>query len=562
MERRAAAGTPRDRRAPDTRIGRLAMNESSWKPAMGETITGAIARAAREWPERIFLDIDGREFSFAEIDVQSNRLAHGLASLGVAAGHTVTTILDNSVDAILVWFAINKLGAVSVPVNTAYKGEFLRHQLNDSGSALIVAESDYADRVLDIADGLATASVLLHRGPAPADRSALRVESLDGARSPRSDPPDVTVKPGDLAMLIYTAGTTGPSKGCMISHNYAINLARQIVRAAGRTQADVQWTALPLFHMNATSTTILASLLTGGKAAVYKRFSVSNFWPEMERTGATIVSLLGSMVPLLAEAADHPAAARCFGQLRVVLGTPFPDALQEKWRTRFGARHMGANSYGITEASVVTTLPHGTAPAPNSSGKRSEDFEVRIVDDDDAEVPSGQPGEVICRPCKPHVMFEGYWNRPADTLKIMRNMWLHTGDIGRFDEDGFFYFLDRKKDYLRRRGENISSFEMENTFRIHEAIEDVAVHAVLSDLTEDDVKVTAVLKPGTALTEEALCRWAVDRLPYFAVPRYIEFRAELPRNPVGRVLKYQLRDEGCTTATWDRERAGIVLAKR
>jgi crotonobetaine/carnitine-CoA ligase len=171
-------------------------------------------------------------------------------------------------------------------------------------------------------------------------------------------------------------------------------------------------------------------------------------------------------------------------------------------------------------------------------------------------------GEVICRPRKPHVMFEGYWKRPADTLKIMRNLWLHTGDIGKFDEDGFFYFLDRKKDYLRRRGENISSFEMENTFRAHPAIEDVAVHAVLSDLTEDDVKVTAVLKPGSALAEEALCLWAVDRLPYFAVPRFIEFRAELPRNPVGRILKYQLRDEGCTPATWDREKAGIQLAKR
>ncbi len=537
--------------------------KSGWNTSSQDTINDAIARAVRQWPEKVFLDIDDRVFTFSEIDIESNRLAHGMVELGVKAGDTVTTILDNSVDAILVWFAINKIGAISVPVNTAYKGEFLKHQLNDSGSILIIAETDYAERVVAISDGLTDAKILLHRGVAPAGGTGkLHIAPLDAHRSAATQALGITVKPSDLAMLIYTAGTTGPSKGCMISHNYAINLAKQIVRASGRTQEDVQWTSLPLFHMNATSTTILASLLTGGKAAVYKRFSVSNFWKEMERTGATIVSLLGSMVPLLAEAAEDEAAKRCFGQLRVVLGTPFPMGLQEKWRARFGAQHMGANSYGITEASVVTTLPHGIPPAPDSSGMRSEDFDVRIVDDEDNELPAGEAGEVICRPLKPHVMFEGYWRRPADTLKIMRNLWLHTGDIGKFDENGFFYFMDRKKDYLRRRGENISSFEMENTFRAHPAMQDIAVHAVLSDLTEDDVKVTAVLNPGAKLTEEELCLWAVDRLPYFAVPRYIEFRDELPRNPVGRILKYQLRDEGCTPATWDREKAGIELKKR
>jgi crotonobetaine/carnitine-CoA ligase len=236
--------------------------------------------------------------------------------------------------------------------------------------------------------------------------------------------------------------------------------------------------------------------------------------------------------------------------------------MQEKWRSRFGSEHLGANSYGITEASVVTTLPAGIKPAPNSSGKCSPDFDTRIVDDNDNELPAGQSGEVVIRPLRPHVMFEGYWKRPADTLKIMRNLWLHTGDIGMFDKDGFFYFLDRKKDYLRRRGENISSYEMETTFRDHPDIEDIAVHAVLSQLTEDEVKVTAVLKPGAKLTEEELCLWAVDRLPYFAVPRYIEFRADFPRNPVGRILKYQLRDEGCTATTWDIEKSGIKLTKR
>ncbi|MDB5986508.1 MAG: putative fatty-acid--CoA ligase [Nevskia sp.] len=534
-----------------------------WSAGDQDSINAALARAVAAWPDRVFVDIDGREVSYAEFDRESNRVAHGLAELGVKAGHTVTTILDNNLDALLVWFSINKLGAISVPVNTAYKGEFLRHQLADARSAVVVAEADYAERVAGVATGLPELKALLYRDAAPA--TALQhklVAPLDAHRHSNTGPTGHQVKPGDLAMLIYTAGTTGPSKGCMVSHNYAINLARQIIAASGRTQDDVQWTALPLFHMNATSTTILASMLKGGKAVVYKRFSVSNFWPEIERTGATIVSLLGSMIPLLVEAQDNEAAKRCFNQLRVVLGTPFPQPLQEKWKARFGSEILGANSFGITEASVVTTLPCGVQAKPNSSGVRSPDFDVRIVDDEDRELPPDTPGEVIVRPLKPHVMFEGYWNRPADTLKIMRNLWLHTGDIGKFDADGFFYFIDRKKDYMRRRGENISSYEMETTFRAHPAIEDLAVHAVLSDLTEDDVKVTAVLKADVALTEEELCRWAIDRLPYFAVPRYIEFRRELPRNPVGRILKYQLRDEGCTPATWDRDKAGLQLAKR
>jgi len=541
----------------------LTVNTPAWSAGEQDTINQVIARAVASYPNHVFLDIGGREWTYAEVDLEATRLAHGLSGLGVAKGHTVTTILDNNIDAILCWFAINKLGAVSVPVNTAYKGEFLRHQLNDAGSSVVIAESDYAQRVVDIADGLATLQTLLYRDASPTgEMQGKHVAALDVYRADNTAAIADVAAPGDLAMLIYTAGTTGPSKGCMISHNYAVNLARQLVRAAGRTQQDVQWTALPLFHMNATSTTILASALVAGKAAVYKRFSVSNFWPEIERTGATIVSLLGSMIPLLIEAADNESAQRCFGQVRVALGTPFPAPLQEKWLARFGTPHMGANSYGITEASVIVSLPHGIQPAPNSSGMRVDDFDVRIVDENDVELPPGVAGEVICRPLKPHVMFEGYWHRPEETLKIMRNLWLHTGDIGMFDQEGFFYFVDRKKDYLRRRGENISSYEMETTFRAHEAIEDVAVHAVLSELTEDDVKVTAVLKPGMTLTEVELCLWAVERLPYFAVPRYVEFRTELPRNPVGRILKYQLRDEGCTLSTWDREKSGLELTKR
>jgi crotonobetaine/carnitine-CoA ligase len=187
---------------------------------------------------------------------------------------------------------------------------------------------------------------------------------------------------------------------------------------------------------------------------------------------------------------------------------------------------------------------------------------VRLVDDDDTEVAIGETGEIVCRPNGPNLMFAGYWRRPEATLSVFQNLWFHTGDLARLDDDGFLYFVDRKKDYLRRRGENISSFELERTFVAHESVKDVAVHAVPSEQGEDDVKVTAVLQEGATLTEEHLCRWAVERVPYFALPRYIEFRDDLPRNPVGRVLKYQLRDDGVTATTWDREAAGFEFERR
>jgi len=537
--------------------------EAHWQTGDSDTIVSVLARAAEQWGDRPYLDFSGEIHSFGEIEAASRRMAIGLSRLNVRHGDTVATILDNNVDAVVAWFAINRLGAVSVPVNTAYKGEFLRHQIADCGAAVVLAEADYAERVLAVADGLPALRTLVRRGGASTvEPDRVAVSDMQSLQAIDGELPEVSIAPRDLAMLIYTSGTTGPSKGCMISHNYACNLARQYIRCAALTEQDILWTPLPLFHMNATATTVLGTAMTGARAVIYPRFSVSGFWPDIRRSGATMANLLGSMAPLLADAAANTDSEACFGQIRLVNTAPFPRELQDIWRKRFGVRDMGSAGYGLTEACMVVTSRIGRDCPPGAAGVRNDDFDVVIVDDDDNPLPPGKSGEVIVRPRRSHVMFEGYWNRPEATLAIMRNMWLHTGDIGMFDENDYFYFVDRKKDYLRRRGENISSFEMESTFATHPAVRDVAVHAVFSELGEDDLKVTAVLTEGATLTEEALCAWSLDRVPYFAVPRYIEFRDDLPRNPTGKVLKYQLREEGCTPATWDREKAGFALPKR
>jgi crotonobetaine/carnitine-CoA ligase len=525
-------------------------------------VTKVLSEAVERHAQRIFLDFSGTTYTYEDLDRESNRLANGLKELGVKRGDRVGLLMDTCVEAIEIWFAVNKLGAIFVPVNAAYKGEYLRHQYGDAGVEVVFVEPHYLDRIELIADDLPDLRVVIQRGDEMPESKVLDVRRYTDVLGENTKFVDEN-KFSDISMLIYTGGTTGPSKGCIVSHNFVCNLARQSVENGNRTSEDVNWSPLPLFHLNALASTVLASAMVGARASLYPRFSVSKFWDEIERSKATLVNLLGSMLSFIADQPDSEASKRCYGQLRAIRGSPFSPELQEKWKTRFGVKVAGSNVYGLTEACVVTSLHDDEYAKPGSSGKRNADFEVRIVDENDEEVPPGVAGEIIVRPNRPHIMFEGYWGRPEDTLKVMKNLWLHTGDIGMFDEDGYFFFVDRKKDYLRRRGENISSFELEKTFRQHAAVSDVAIHAVFSETAEDEVKATLVMREDADPVSEAdLCQWCADRVPYFAVPRYIEFRSDLPRNPVGRVLKYVLRDEGCTPATWDREEAGFKLEKR
>ena len=261
------------------------------------------------------------------------------------------------------------------------------------------------------------------------------------------------------------------------------------------------WTPLPMYHFNALATAIVGALVYGGRAAIYRRFSVSQFWPEMNRTGATITSTLGTMAYLLAHDIDRPempnsGRPEANRSLRLLGAAPLPVEVDRVIRDRFSLDTF-SGAYGVTEASLISWQPPGVENRPNAAGVVNDQyFDVRIFDDDDHEVPRGTDGEIVIRPKRPHVMFEGYWGRPDETVATSRNFWYHTGDIGRVDDDGFLSFVDRKADYLRRRGENIASYEVERILMGHGALADVAVHAVPSPLTEDDLKITATVKEG------------------------------------------------------------------
>lgn len=537
---------------------------NNWTLGEQDTVTAVFRRAVEARPNHCFIEFeDGTAATYREFDLLSNRLAHGLKDLNVQPGDTVSSLLDNNLECVVLWFAVNKLGAIWVPINNALKGEFLRHQVADSGAKLVVAEQEYCERFKLIEDKLEHVTILVYRTEKPESSfDRLQLTALASAFSDDDSALADTNKPSDLSMLIYTSGTTGPSKGCMMSHNYACSLARLSQSSAARNENDINWSCLPLFHFNATASTVLATVLTQGRCYFVPRFSLSQFWKSIRNSGATVVNIIGQMVPLIAKQDDCEDSKACYGQVRSVVALPFDEELQKIWLTRFGVEIAGANCYGLSEASLLTSLPAGEVAKPGSSGRRNDLFDVLIIDDEGNELAAGEAGEVVCRPRKANIIFDGYWCNPGKTLEIMQHMWLHTGDIGKFDEDGFFFFVDRKKDYLRRGGENISSYEVEGALLQHPDIQEVAVHSVLSELSEDEVKATIVLIDGATISEEQLCIWSVDHLPYYAVPRYIEYRASLPINPLNKVMKYELRDEGVTANTWDRSNTDINIKKR
>lgn len=543
-------------------VSNAARQPVSFSAGQRDTVLHMFERAVARAGDDVFFDVGGETCSYGELDRRSNCLAHELAKLGVGKGDAVVTIADTSPDVFTLWFGIQKLGGIWAPVNLAYRGEFLRHQMNDTQARLVICDADMLERVVEIAaDCPSLERVLCRDLPAEVPACAVPIEAFDAYRGTDESALPIPVEPHDLAMLIYTSGTTGPSKGCMISHNYMCMQARQQHRAVAPVPGDITFTPLPMFHSSAINA-VLGAIYNASRVAVWPRFSVTRFWDDIEQAGATHALLMATIFALVANAPDTPAMERCKGQLKMIFGVPITPAIRKIWMERFGVGIASSWAYGQTEVSRLTMALPTENPPEASAGRAADEFEVMIFDENDCPVPPGTVGQIVCRPRFPNVMFEGYWNRPEATAAAWRNFWMHTGDLGMLDEDGWMYFVDRAKDYLRCRGENVSSFEVERTFQMHPEVAEVAVHAVGQQTGEDEIKATIVLHAEATVDAETLCRWSIGKLPYFAVPRFIEFRAELIKNPTGRVLKYKLREQGVTSDTWDREEAGIIVRKR
>jgi crotonobetaine/carnitine-CoA ligase len=332
--------------------------------------------------------------------------------------------------------------------------------------------------------------------------------------------------------------------------------ALEYIKAARAQPDDVFFTSLPMFHANARILCVYPAMLLGTKVVVYERFSASRFWDRLKKAKATVFNSLGAMAnfiynqPRKPDDADNPA--------RVCMAYPMPKEIYEDFEKRFNLKVV--EGYGLTELAIITYNPWD-APKVGSCGKATKSFEVAIVDENDFLVPAGVAGEIVARGRVPWATALGYYNMPEKTVELFRNYFTHTGDAGYLDEEGYLYFVDRIKDYIRRRGENISSFEVERTINAHPKVAESAAISVKSELAEDEVKIVVVLKKGEKLTPEELLAFCEPRMPYFAVPRYVEFVESLPKTPTDRVQKNLLREAGITANTWDREKAGYKVKR-
>jgi crotonobetaine/carnitine-CoA ligase len=514
---------------------------------------------AKKNGDRTFLRFKDLRFSYMDMDRFSNRCAHAFQGLGVTKGDKVSIMLPNCPEYIFIWFGLSKIGSVEVPVNNSYKGEFLRHIVDQSDSKIFVVAAEFLDRLKLIEGSLSKLEKVIVMGEVSREEmKAFRVPVIawDDFFAASEEPVDVEVFPWDPLSIIYTSGTTGLSKGALGCHNFWIVCAEKMLEYRDSRREDVFLTFLPLYHFNAQVLTTLITLIVEAEMVLLDRFSASRFWDEIRHYGATQFNYLGAVMPILAKQPERPDDLD--NPARIALGAGCPPAVMAEVEKRFGIKCL--EGFGMTEIGIPVHVRVDDR-REGSCGKPMDIYEMKLVNDQDEEVPPGENGEIIFRPRVPFVMMSEYYNMPEKTLEVYRNLWFHTGDLARKDEDGYFYFVDRKKDALRRRGENISSFEVERAINSHPKVLESAAVAAKSELAEDEVKICVVLKPGETLTPEELIEWVNDRMPYFAVPRFVEFMEALPKTPTERVQKYLLKQAGITPNTWDREKAGMQLSR-
>ena len=478
---------------------------------------------------------------------RAQRAAAFLASLGVKPGDRVATMLDPTPDYLAAWFACSWMGAVEVPVNTDYKGTFLELVLRESQARVLILQRRYVERVHDVA-----AAELLHlvvvgdgEDEVPAGK---QLHEFSDAQS-LSPLGRCRRREQDLLYILYTSGTTGPSKGVMHCNRSALWTAHSSRNVMEIRASDVGFSFFPLFHVTARSAIFTAGMLAGCPTVLRERFSLENFWPDVRRYGATFTMYMGSIIHFLCQ--QPPREGEIENSLRVASGAAASPELIEQFERRFGCRLL--EIYGMTEIGTTSGPQKGGQAVKGTMGRPLNHLTVEIHDEDDGVLPANVPGEIVVRPNSPFAIMQGYWRQPEATIQAWRNLWFHTGDLGKLTADGDLVFIDRLKDSMRRRGENISSFEVERAVQTHPDVEECAAFAIPSEATEDEVMIAVVLREGGCVSLDELHSYCVKVLPRFAVPRYVRIVDALPKTPTGRVQKHLLRAEGVTSDTAYRE---------
>jgi crotonobetaine/carnitine-CoA ligase len=510
-------------------------------------------RHAHEKPDAVFVRFeDGREWTWRELRRRVRGMAAALQRLGVTQGDPVLVWLPNGTEGLLSFLALNYIGAVHVPINTAYRGALLAHVLANSGARVMIAHGGLMSRLSEVSSAMLETLIVV--GEPAARAGALRLidfAEMETAREPEE--PARPVRPWDVQSIVYTSGTTGPSKGVLSSYLHAYSAMSREAWSCVRDD-DRFLINLPMFHIGGCFI-IYSMLCRGGSIALVSGFKTDTFWQTVRETRSTAVFLLGVMGSFLMK--QPPDAGDRDHSLRMAFFVPHTGE-GPAFARRFNVQVH--TLFNMTE--IATPLISEANPAEAGvCGRPRAGFDLRLVDENDCEVPPGAVGELILRADCPWTLAHGYHNAPEATATAWRNGWFHTGDAFRRNADGTYSFIDRIKDAIRRRGENISSFEVEAVVNEHPSVQESAAIAMPSEWGEDEVMIVVAAKPGERLDPVELTRFLLPRMARFMVPRYVRIVEALPKTPTAKVEKAKLRADGITPDTWDREAAGMKVGR-
>ncbi len=512
-----------------------------------------------------FLLNDEKVYSYGLANSMVNSYAGGLRKLGIKAGDRIVIYMHSCVEFVLLTLAANKLGAVWVPINVDYKGDWLVSSINSSKGSLLVTDTSLLARIQQVEDQLHYGQLLLRIRPEEGGKSTAKKDQItldDLANNPNDEPDMSRIGYGDTSSVLWTSGTTGKPKGVMQSNNVWLRASENNNRHYQTREGDVIYNCLPMYNSAAWVANIYRALSVGIPCALDEQFSVSKFWDRLRFYKATQTMTLGAMhmflwnEPRKDNDADNP--------LRMASMVPMPQNLIAPFCERFGMEGI-VQGYGQSE--VLFILSKKETPEkqykPNALGVLADDLELRLIGDNGQEVGPGEAGEFSIRPLAPHVIFSGYFDDPEATKKAYSGEWYGTGDLGMKDTEGNYFFVDRKKDYIRYKGRNISSMQVEGIAGRHPGVRAAAAYGVPSDTldSEDEIKLDLILKPGQQVLPEDIARFINDNAPYFCVPRYIEFVDDLPFTPTQKVQKYVLRAKGLSSKAWDRLKSNFELVR-
>ncbi|WP_226797671.1 ATP-dependent acyl-CoA ligase [Cupriavidus necator] len=522
-------------------------------------MSAIIARRARLSGTHTFLRNlpDGRTYSYEDLERETNGLAHAFREIGIGYKDHVAVMFENCPEQVLSHFALGTLGAATVPINTAAKGQLLSYYLQHADCTSVIISESLIEELLRVAPTLPLLKHVIVLGDTTVARDRLRALPVSVHAFPTrcaSDSPfESPARFSDLAYLLYTSGTTGPSKAIMITHACAHFWGEQAIRYRHVRPDDVDYVYLPLFHANALLLGVTTALIAGTTVALQRRFSASRFWDDVRMAGATRFSSIGAVGSFLY--GQPPSPSDRDHKVRFCTLAPPPPFVRD-FEKRFGIKVL--TGYALSDYCAATWCPPDAPPDKIfSAGVPRDSVRVRVVDDDDFDVPAGTPGEILLRIEQPWATPLGYYKMPEATIASYLNGWFHTGDRGYFDQEGYLHFTDRKKDAIRRRGENISAYEVETIILGLPAVRQVAVYPLRSEFTEDEVAASVILHEGQTLTPEALIAHCARNMSGFMVPRFVEFVDELPLTLTNKVEKYKLkqRAEEDPTRLWDRDKA-------